>query len=109
MDRIKNIIIGFFSFIWVSEICVLAVGEIKEGGSGINGFLSFILWAVCVFLIIRGRAGIAAIASTVIVIVMAIPKLNTAGLSDAFWEMYDIVVQAIALIVIIKFVINKLT
>lgn len=106
MDKIKSIVIGFFSFMWISVIWTTAAMGTKEGGAGINGFLAFLSWALCVFLIIKGRAIVAALASTIIIIIISIPRLNIAGLGETFWEFYEPFVQVIALIVIIKFIIN---
>ena len=55
MDRIKSIVIGIFSLIWVSGIWTTAAMGTEEGGAGVNGILAFILWALCIFLIIKGR------------------------------------------------------
>ncbi|MFR1202905.1 hypothetical protein [Blautia glucerasea] len=108
MDRIKSIVIGIFSLIWVSGIWTTAAMGTEEGGAGVNGILAFILWALCIFLIIKGRAVVAVIASTVIMIIISIPKLNTAGVSGGFWEVYTPVAEIIAVIVIIKVIIDTI-
>ena len=55
LRKIKNIIIKLFCFWWISLICLMGVAPKDDAGAGMNGFLVFGLWILCIFIMIKIR------------------------------------------------------
>lgn len=66
LRKIKNIIIKLFCFLWISLICLMGVAPKDDAGAGMNGFLVFGLWILCIFIMIKIRPWIAALISTLV-------------------------------------------
>lgn len=88
LGKIKNVLIGLFCFFMVSMVWMMAATDFKNDGTGMNKFLAFGLWALSVFFIIKGKAVIITIISTVGVIIFQgdIFFDGLASLGDDFWS-----------------------
>lgn len=67
LRKIKNIIVKIFCFLWITLMCIIGVAPEDDAGAGMNGFLVFGLWIVCVFIMVKIRPWIAALISTLVV------------------------------------------
>lgn len=68
LRKIKNVIINVFCFLWITMVCLIAAMPKDGGGTGINGFLAFGLWILCIFIMTKIRPWIVALVSTLIVV-----------------------------------------
>ena len=69
LGKIKNVLVGLFCFFMVSMVWMMAATDFKNDGTGMNKFLACGLWVLSVFFIIKGKAVIITIISTVGVII----------------------------------------
>lgn len=88
LRKIKNVVIKIFCFLWVSSVCSIGAIPKEEAGVGMNGFLAFGLWVLCIFITIKIKPWIAASISTVVVTVVGIAnsEITWAG----FWKSIEL-------------------
>lgn len=68
LGKMKNVIIKVLCFLWITMISLTAAVPKDGGGIGINGFLAFGLWILCIFIMTKIRPWIVALVSTLIVV-----------------------------------------
>lgn len=80
---IKNIIIGFFSFMLIALCGLLYSRPINDSGLGMSGILAFFLWLVLMFLFFKVSTGGAAVLALGIYIIGRVMKV---GISESAIE-----------------------
>lgn len=108
LRKIKNIVIGFFCFSFISVIWLSAPMSFEDGGANMNKFLAFGLWILSVFLIVKGKAIVATVGSIVIFFAIVIPnggvKFNSNGMN---WDgLIEFAATIIGIYVVWKLIIN---
>ena len=88
LRKIKNVVIKIFCFLWVSSVCSIGAIPKEEAGVGMNGFLAFGLWVLCIFIMIKIKPWIAASISTLVVTVVGI--VNSEMTWAGFWESIEL-------------------
>lgn len=68
LGKIKNVLVGLFCFFMVSMEYLIVVISSDQGSTGMNRFLVVGLWAASVFFILKGKAVMTTIASTIVII-----------------------------------------
>lgn len=108
LGKIKNVLVGIFCFSLVSAAWLSAPMSIEEGGANINRFLAFGLWVLSVFLIVKGKAIIATIGSTVIVVAMMIHNGGVkANFSNIDWyPLWEFIAAVIVLFFVGKIIVG---
>lgn len=99
LRKIKNIIIKLFCFWWISLICLMGVAPKDDAGAGMNGFLVFGLWILCIFIMIKIRPWIAALISTLVVVGVEIAnsEITWAGFLNKIEMPLGVVIMALIL------------
>lgn len=108
LRKIKNIVIGFFCFSFISVIWLSAPMNFEDGGANMNKFLAFGLWILSVFLIVKGKAIVATVGSIAIFFAIVIPN-GGVKFNNANWDgLVEIVVGFIGILAVGKIFINML-
>lgn len=94
--KIAGFFIAFFSILWVTMVALVATGDHTSpiNGAEINGILVFLLWSLCVYIIIKGHPLFPAITSTVALIIVYVLKF---GVSDQISSLFELVFTGIAI------------
>lgn len=76
VNMLGNLFINFMCFLWITATVLLCGMKNDEvaGGAGLNGFLAFILWLICIYILIKGHWKISTVSITVIYLLLILYK-----------------------------------
>lgn len=80
LKKIKTIFCKFFGILWVSLTCSLLASPHDIGGAEFNGILSFLLWILLCYIIVKNHTLLAGILGTAILAGISISKFGWGNL-----------------------------
>lgn len=102
IEKIKNVLYGFFATMWVTMVCLFMPMEREIGGAECNIFVAILLWVIFMYLIIKKHRVISCVLSTVLVIVLRIKKFGVGDLSEVSDLLYQIIFYGVMAFIFYK-------